>query len=84
MTNELLPCPFCGGNNVMPELTVTSIWRIYITCKDCIADGPAFFFTKKEQYIDYLQNAIDGWNKRVQIGWEIGGPVDQQDPFKEE
>lgn len=64
--NNLLPCPFCGSDNVMPEVTVTSVWRIYITCKDCFADGPAYFCAEQKRQKEFLQLAIDGWNKRVQ------------------
>lgn len=60
----LIPCPFCGSDYVMPEVTVTSLWRIYITCKNCFADGPAYFFTKQEQREEFLQKAIEGWNIR--------------------
>lgn len=33
---ELLPCPFCGGNNLLWEL------MSYIICDDCGTEGPGF------------------------------------------
>lgn len=60
----LLPCPFCGSDHVMPEVTITTTPRVYITCKDCLADGPAFFFARQDQLPEFAQLAIDGWNNR--------------------
>lgn len=60
----LLSCPFCGSDNVMPEVTHTSISRVYITCKDCMANGPAYFYTKQGQLPEFTKLAIDGWNIR--------------------
>ena len=60
MTEELKPCPFCGGTNVtMARIPTwdTRSWR-YVSCRnsDCQAEGPA----------DLRESgAIEKWNTRA-------------------
>ena len=37
MQDELKACPFCGGSNIA---TVQTDERCYMTCDDCVAEGP--------------------------------------------
>lgn len=55
MSEELKPCPFCGGMNI-------HIWDIstpWVSCNDCLANT-ACALTKEE--------AIRIWNRRVNNG----------------
>lgn len=53
MTEELNPCPFCGGEPILCEGYKT--YRI--TCKFCMFDLCQHYKTK--------QDIIDKWNTRV-------------------
>lgn len=53
MTDNLLPCPFCEGNNV-------DCWNVgwwAVLCDDCDARGPA---------AQRQEAAIAAWNRRAQ------------------
>ena len=57
----LLPCPFCGGNNVdLKHYKVKNNDWWYVSCEDCeIALDPLYFNGQtKEQ-------AIERWNRRM-------------------
>ena len=51
MSEELKPCPFCGG--VAEELGSCVHW---ISCADCRAESYTY---------DTLEEAIEAWNRRV-------------------
>lgn len=38
MSNEILPCPFCGGTELEPVETENDDYAVY--CADCYATGP--------------------------------------------
>jgi len=58
--DQLLPCPFCGGE---PEIKRTGKFRLKIRCKKC--------FMGLEQAtlrlgLDWLKNQLfESWNNRV-------------------
>ena len=52
MTEELKPCPFCGGEAEVRMFTAT---LIFVQCKNCLA-GSTAFSTDEE--------AVTAWNKR--------------------
>lgn len=73
MTNEipLVACPFCGSLHVMPQAEhKDEELLIYITCKDCGAQGPSFH-TRMGKVIlaDFVKSATDAWNKRALYQW---------------
>ena len=52
-TDELKPCPFCGGENL------ASNWHSpFIICNDCGAFGPGNADSTHEQ-------AVEAWNTRT-------------------
>ena len=67
MNKELLPCPHCGGNNIVIETTERKDrqdckWTSKVFCLQCFAEVPnhGFDFSKDEAE----QNAIAAWNRR--------------------
>lgn len=54
MQTKLLPCPFCGSENVGSGMGVEDEAN-YILCKSCLAEGP---------YRRTTQETIDAWNTR--------------------
>lgn len=58
--NDLMPCPFCDGEDLSEEFREPEIgmkWLHYIECFDCSCCGPDYE-DKKE--------AIKAWNTRTQ------------------
>lgn len=54
VSEELLPCPFCGGDGLVHRnREATSLWRV--TCKFCDA-GPSGRLTR--------ETAVNAWNSR--------------------
>lgn len=51
--DKLLPCPFCGGENIKREYLACDIWEVM--CNICYATGPRG--TRKV--------AFAAWNRRV-------------------
>lgn len=67
MTEQLKPCPFCGGK-VKSEIKTLGdqygLYRIlFFKCqnKDC---GAIISFNNGETYSDYMK-AIEAWNRRT-------------------
>jgi Lar family restriction alleviation protein len=63
---ELLPCPFCGSNDliVVPDLAEDDNNRIYayhVFCRDCHAHGRNKF---PFCWCESEQQAIEAWNDR--------------------
>lgn len=52
MSEELKPCPFCGGKN----MRIWNTSRPWVSCDDCLANT-AYGETKEE--------AIEQWNRRA-------------------
>lgn len=62
MSEELLPCPFCGGEAEILEAIVEFIYKeigIYAICKKCRAST---------QYYKTKEEALTAWNRRAD-GW---------------
>ena len=57
MTEQLKPCPFCGGKAKTHHYSTTVIsYGIYVMCKDCMTSS---------KYYDTKRQAIEAWNKRA-------------------
>lgn len=60
---NLLPCPFCGGNNLYKsknfhmENDNVKIYLIVICCLTCGADGPTIMYTDDPE---------KAWNTRIE------------------
>ena len=54
MSEELKPCPFCGGNAILAEINGTDDY--YVVCEVCCACTD--FYPKEK--------AIKAWNSRVE------------------
>lgn len=57
--NELLPCPFCGFDNVE---VIKNLFTHHVVCKDCFAHGShskGDFHNDDKSY----EEAVDAWNK---------------------
>ena len=62
---RLLPCPFCGSENIGIYIGP----HPHITCKDCHADGPLDYRSGGRDDVEYMQvRAIESWNVRVTRG----------------
>jgi len=54
MSNELKPCPFCGGTKL--HETSNGVENMFLECEECGADGPAEMTRAK---------MIAAWNRRA-------------------
>ena len=69
--NELLCCPFCGGEaNIDCDSSVDISWSIdnaTVECQACLAKSDIFWADKlnKESCENAISDAIDAWNKRA-------------------
>lgn len=55
---KLKPCPFCGEQKSLScknDYNRTSMFRYFIYCPECNAEGPAR---------DTKRKAVNNWNKR--------------------
>ena len=61
MTEELKPCPFCGGEG---ELVIPTPWdpyQAYVRCKKCGITGPVVWMVDDEKF---KTTAVKKWNTR--------------------
>lgn len=69
-SQEIKPCPFCGGEAIVDyniTQSVTIEWEdAHVTCLECESDGAYFQDDSRELPVrDVRKQAIDAWNKRV-------------------
>ena len=73
--NELLNCPFCGGENIGYSVKTTGRWErkyhVAMYCKDCNCYGKRVLVTPTEntrcaveRNEEYKKLAIKAWNTR--------------------
>lgn len=62
MTGKLLPCPFCGSNN----LEDAGVGAEYVSCGDCGAFGPDCGVDYTLQREIRLGEARNKWNTRCE------------------
>lgn len=60
-TDEVKPCPFCGGEPRLLCEYVVTVFRFAVTCKDFQCCG----FNVKRPYWESEEKAIERWNRRV-------------------
>lgn len=59
MTEELKPCPFCGGEAEVRMFTAT---LIFVQCKNCLAGSTAF---------NSEDEAVKVWNRRYTVLFRV-------------
>jgi len=66
MTEELLPCPFCGGRDLWKHLTDDG-YSAVVECngKGCYAAGPNQYMHNLSD-AEMLAKAVELWNQRKQ------------------
>ena len=77
---ELKYCPFCGSTEIADHY-------VYMTCKNCLARGPAMNGGDFDDHADYVdrQNAQKAWNKRASgQTFKVGEKVTYRSPGKVE
>lgn len=57
-TDELKPCPFCGGNVFMGQFGLNFRPMFHVHCSECGADGG---------YRPSYETALEHWNKRMNV-----------------
>lgn len=65
---KLLPCPFCGSDNVKIKLETRTIDYVtddisFVSCDQCFARGARAMNGKKESRVEM---AIAAWNRRAE------------------
>lgn len=70
MAEQLLPCPFCGGEGEIIQLKEGRPW-FCVACKNCKAQGHAvkiMAHKNKEGFVKRIEDsrkwAVKYWNKR--------------------
>ncbi len=59
MTDELLPCPFCGSDAILLDTKLVIGFQYFISCNKCRANGPGFTNDRNK--------AITSWNTRADL-----------------
>jgi Lar family restriction alleviation protein len=69
MSDELKPCPFCGGTNIhIPVHDDGSIFG-WVQCLTCECDGPLIseiYVENKRHTAATKEKIIEAWNKRYE------------------
>ena len=60
MSEELKPCPFCGGEATLDHVNGShgELWDIFCSTRSCEIRPCTVWFTTE-------QDAIEAWNRRV-------------------
>ena len=64
MSEQLRPCPFCGGEQIRTNPPATYSGYMELICMDCVAI--VRFSNKRSDYLsmDAINDAIKAWNRR--------------------
>lgn len=63
MTEELKPCPFCGGEDAFVEQSTFA--SSYVICNNCMARGPDSTQDSDDEDEPGRDAAITAWNTRL-------------------
>lgn len=74
MTDEIKPCPFCGGINISTEI-IDFRRRAVAICNDCDARGPEVRLTALDDHPIDTSDALREWNTRVNPEHLSKGPT---------
>lgn len=66
-TEELKPCPFCGGNNLRFRLSDIEGWIAHVECTDCDDMLGPMSEWKHDEKEDAEKDAAAVWNKRASL-----------------
>ena len=77
MTDEIKPCPFCGGTNIQIEEGTSYRWRVAV-CADCGAQAPEARVTSLEGIDADRGAAFREWNTRVNHELINKGPTPEE------
>ena len=64
-SEELKPCPFCGGNNLQFRLSDIEGWIAHVECTDCDDMLGPMSEWKHDEKEDAEKDAAAVWNKRA-------------------
>lgn len=70
MTEQLKPCPFCGGEAKVDKYKSKYITEVYVMCTECFCKTDSYYINTyyniynrtDEECIKY---AVEAWNRRV-------------------
>lgn len=74
MSEELKPCPFCGGKAIIKAVDKNYGFTIWCQCKECYArtDGYCPNTDNEDKTIDSIESckvrAVERWNRRAKNG----------------
>lgn len=80
-SEELKPCPFCGGNNLRFRLSDIEGWIAHVECTDCddmLGPMSEYKYDDKE---DAEKDAAEVWNRRpaLEAALSAAEPVEQEE-----
>ena len=74
MSEELKPCPFCGGTGTIKAVNKNYGFTIWCQCKKCNArtNGYCPSTNNEDETIESIENcknrAVEAWNRRANDG----------------
>ena len=82
MSNELLPCPFCGGKAViLVDATRPASYRDRLRV-GCETAGCRGFYHAAWAYYETPEQAAEAWNTRLQGTCKVKRSTDMTDPYE--
>ena len=73
--SELLPCPFCGSDDVQLEYArKAQFWVYWIECNGCGCEGPIEITGDNVDALNTPEDAARAWNERVENSSQVTDP----------